>query len=186
MYKRQGLLGRERQAVNGGVNEGTGDGTSRSGKSDRGVRPYAVSLPRCPDAYVGFFRRGTFARCIKRALEGPAQALTAPVGRNVHTGGSAAVDFGLQRWVVGEDPARMDPTPTPSPHAALPPHAPAPNPFKRRATARATSAAPAGEERRGGGGRAGGTYGLERWRTRHVEVANDGDVAVLLLSLIHI
>ena len=41
----EGLLGRERQAVNGGVNEGTGDGTSRSGKSDRGVRPYAVSLP---------------------------------------------------------------------------------------------------------------------------------------------
>ena len=179
----EGLLGRERQAVNGRVNEGTGDGTSRSGKSDRGVRPYAVSLPRCPDAYVGFFRRGTFARCIKRALEGPAQALTAPVGRNVHTGGSAAVDFGLQRWVAGEDPARMDPTPAPSPHAALPSHAPAPNPFKRRATARATSAAPAGEERRGGGGRAGGTYGLERWRTRHVEVANDGDVAVLLLAV---
>ena len=75
------------------------------------------SLPRCPDAYVGFFRRGTFARCIKRALEGPAHALTAPVGRNVHTGGSAAVDFGPQRWVAGEDAPRMkDPTPAPSPH----------------------------------------------------------------------
>lgn len=176
----EGLLGRERQAVNGGANEGTGDGASRSGKSDRGVRPYADSLPRCPDAYVGFFRRGTFARCIKRALEGPAHALTAPVGRNVHTGGSAAVDFGLQRWVAGEDAARMDPTPAPSPHAALPPHALAPNPFKRRAAARATSAAPAGDERRTLTNST--KMPLERWRTRHVEVTNDGDVAVLLLA----
>ena len=178
----EGLLGRERQAVNGGANEGSGDGSFRSGKSQRGVRPYVDSLPRCPDAYVGFFRRGTFARCIKRALEGPAHALTAPVGRNVHTGGSAAVDFGPQRWVAGEDAPRMkDPTPAPSPHV----HALAPNPFKRRAAAAAV------DERRGGTGRAGGAgravgavvAPLERWRTRHVEVTNDGDVAVLLLAV---
>ena len=164
-----GLLGREHQASNGGATEGTGDGAFRSGNARGAMRPYADSLPRCPDAYVGFLRDGTFAKCVKRALEGPAHALLSPVAGGVHTGGAATVDFGLQRWV--------NPGQTKDPVAHLP-RTLAPNPFKRRTPAgqkagtRGTPADPADQPR----------LVRERWRTRHVEVTNDGNNSVLLLA----
>ena len=160
-----GLLGREHQASNGGANEGAGDGAFRSGNARGALRPYADSLPRCPDAYVGFLRDGTFAKCVKRALEGPAHALLSPVAGGVHTGGAATVDFGLQRWV--------NPEQKPDPVAHLP-RTLAPNPFKRRTPAEQKAGTRGTEDQP--------RLVRERWRTRHVEVTDDGNNSVLLLA----